>query len=114
MRKVLFSPTDLLGLPPTLRASQFLRQIVPYGIAATQSYGSGFYLKDVLAPCRGLPGALRTNPCAWTWKPRRTDARMTSSINVLAPGRPQREVALETTALPSGITLQHPQGGKPQ
>jgi inosine-uridine nucleoside N-ribohydrolase len=51
MRRVLFAPTDLLGMPadgsPALR---FLRQIVPYGIAANANlYGiEGFYLKDVL------------------------------------------------------------------
>ncbi len=51
MRKVLFSPSDLLGMPadhsPTCK---FLRQIVPFGIAATSNlYGiEGFHLKDVL------------------------------------------------------------------
>jgi inosine-uridine nucleoside N-ribohydrolase len=50
-RKVVFSPSDLLELPaPTSRTSQFLRQIVPYGIRATSNrYGvEGFHLKDVL------------------------------------------------------------------
>jgi inosine-uridine nucleoside N-ribohydrolase len=51
MRKVLYSPTDLLG-EETARspAYHFLRQIVPFGIAANSNlYGiEGFYLKDVL------------------------------------------------------------------
>jgi len=50
-RRVLFSPTDLLGLPSDKsKACQFLRQIVPFGIAATSNlYGiEGFHLKDVL------------------------------------------------------------------
>jgi inosine-uridine nucleoside N-ribohydrolase len=50
-RKVLFSPSDLLNLPnPDSRTSQFLRQIVPFGIRATANrYGvEGFHLKDVL------------------------------------------------------------------
>lgn len=51
MRKVLFSPTDLLNVPSDgSPACRFLRQIVPYGIAATSNlYGiEGFHLKDVL------------------------------------------------------------------
>lgn len=50
-RRLVFSPTDLLELPePSSPASQFLRQIVPWGIRATsQMYGiEGFHLKDVL------------------------------------------------------------------
>jgi inosine-uridine nucleoside N-ribohydrolase len=50
-RKVLFSPRDLLGLPEdAAKACRFLRQIVPFGIAATSNlYGiEGFHLKDVL------------------------------------------------------------------
>jgi inosine-uridine nucleoside N-ribohydrolase len=64
MRKVLFAPTDLLGMPtdghPVCR---FLRQIVPFGIAATSNlYGiEGFHLKDVLGVIAiGAPDALRT------------------------------------------------------
>lgn len=64
MRRVLFSPADLLGMPtdatPTLR---FLRQIVPFGIAATSNlYGiEGFHLKDVLGVVAvARPEALRT------------------------------------------------------
>ncbi len=51
MRKVLFSPKDLLDWPEEpSKAAQFLRQIVPFGIAATaNTYGiEGFHLKDVL------------------------------------------------------------------
>ena len=51
MRKVLYSPTDLLGEETALSpAYHFLRQIVPFGIAATSNlYGiEGFHLKDVL------------------------------------------------------------------
>ncbi len=66
MRKVLFSPSDLLNLPaPKSRTCRFLRQIVPYGIAATSNlYGiEGFYLKDVLGVAAvALPEALKTMP----------------------------------------------------
>jgi inosine-uridine nucleoside N-ribohydrolase len=51
MRKVLFSPSDLLELPTVgSRTCHFLRQIVPYAIGATSNlYGiEGFHLKDVL------------------------------------------------------------------
>jgi inosine-uridine nucleoside N-ribohydrolase len=51
MRRALFSPSDLLNLPSDgSRACRFLRQIVPYGIAATANlYGiEGLYLSDVL------------------------------------------------------------------
>jgi purine nucleosidase len=64
MRRVLFSPADLLGMPaegsPALR---FLRQIVPFGIAASASlYGiEGFSLQDVLGVVAvARPDALRT------------------------------------------------------
>jgi len=63
-RKVLFSPTDLLGLPEDgSRANRFLRQIVPFGIRATSNlYGiEGFHLKDVLGiSAFAIPGALST------------------------------------------------------
>jgi inosine-uridine nucleoside N-ribohydrolase len=51
-RKILYSPTDLLGEDTALSpAYHFLRQVVPFGIAATSNlYGiEGFHLKDVLA-----------------------------------------------------------------
>lgn len=64
MRKVLFAPTDLLGMPTDgSRACRFLRQIVPYGIAATANqYGiEGFHLKDVLGVLAVTrPDALKT------------------------------------------------------
>lgn len=67
-RKVLFSPKDLLDLPSELSAaSKFLRQIVPYGIAATaNSYGiEGFHLKDVLGIAAvSLPGIVETKHMA--------------------------------------------------
>lgn len=65
-RKVLFSPTDLLGLPSDeSRTCAFLRQIVPFGISATSNiYGiEGFHLKDVLGiVALAQPHALRTKP----------------------------------------------------
>jgi inosine-uridine nucleoside N-ribohydrolase len=68
MRKVLFSPTDLLELPaPESRACKFLRQIVPYGIGATSRlYGiEGFHLKDVLGIVAvAVRGAISTRPMA--------------------------------------------------
>jgi inosine-uridine nucleoside N-ribohydrolase len=64
MRKVLFSPSDLLDLPAAeSRTCRFLRQIVPFGIGATSNlYGlEGFHLKDVLGVVAlALPGALST------------------------------------------------------
>lgn len=64
MRKVLFSPSDLLGLPEnTSKVCRFLRQIVPFGIAATSNlYGiEGFHLKDVLGTVAvALPSAIQT------------------------------------------------------
>jgi inosine-uridine nucleoside N-ribohydrolase len=66
MRKVLFSPTDLLGMPNnTSKAWSFLRKIIPFGISATcNMYGiEGFYLKAVLGVIAvALPEALRTRP----------------------------------------------------
>jgi inosine-uridine nucleoside N-ribohydrolase len=66
MRKVLFSPRDLLGLPSdSSKTCAFLRQIVPFGIAATCNlYGiEGFHLKDVLGTVAvALPEALATKP----------------------------------------------------
>jgi inosine-uridine nucleoside N-ribohydrolase len=50
-RKIIFAPTDLLALPDLpSRTGQFLKQILPFGIAATANlYGiEGFHLKDVL------------------------------------------------------------------
>jgi len=66
MRQVLFSPRDLLGLPSDgSRPCAFLRQIVPFGIAATSNlYGiEGFHLKDVLGTVAvAVPEAITTKP----------------------------------------------------
>jgi inosine-uridine nucleoside N-ribohydrolase len=66
MRKVLFSPTDLLEWPvPESRTCRFLRQIIPFGIGATcNQYGiEGFHLKDVVGlVALALPEALTTKP----------------------------------------------------
>lgn len=66
MRQVLFSPSDLLGLPSDgSPACRFLRQIVPFGIAATSNlYGiEGFHLKDVLGVAAiAVPEAVPTKP----------------------------------------------------
>jgi inosine-uridine nucleoside N-ribohydrolase len=68
MRKVLFSPSDLLDLPaPDSPTCRFLRQIVPFGIGATSNlYGlEGFHLKDVLGVIAvALPAALSTRRMA--------------------------------------------------
>jgi len=63
LRQVLFSPSDLLDLPTESKAGRFLRQIVPFGIAATSNlYGiEGFHLKDVVGIVAVTqPEALRT------------------------------------------------------
>lgn len=64
MRKVLFAPTDLLGGASELSPIyHFLRQIVPFGIAATSHlYGiEGFHLKDILGIIAvALPEAIHT------------------------------------------------------
>lgn len=64
MRKVVYSPTELLGAGSELSpAYHFLRQVVPFGIAATSHlYGiEGFHLKDVLGVIAvALPGAIHT------------------------------------------------------
>jgi inosine-uridine nucleoside N-ribohydrolase len=64
MRKLILSPTDLLGFPTdSSRACQFLREIVPYGLAATcNMFGvEGFHLKDVLGTVAvAMPEVFRT------------------------------------------------------
>jgi inosine-uridine nucleoside N-ribohydrolase len=66
MRKTLYSPTELLGEVTELSpAYHFLRQVVPFGIAATSNlYGiEGFHLKDVLGVVAvGFPAAIHTKP----------------------------------------------------
>lgn len=64
MRKVLFSPTELLGESTEGSiAYHFLRQVVPFGVAATSHlYGiEGFHLKDILGVVAvAFPAALIT------------------------------------------------------
>ncbi len=64
MRKVLYSPTELLGeVTEVSPAYHFLRQVVPYGIAATSNlYGiEGFHLKDILGVVAvGFSAAIHT------------------------------------------------------
>ncbi len=66
MRKLLFSPSDLLNLPaPESRASKFLSRLLPHAIGTTASlYGiEGFHLKDVLGVVAlSLPAALSLRP----------------------------------------------------
>ncbi len=64
MRKLVFSPKDLLELPrPQSRVATFLRKIVPYGIRASSNlYGTeGFHMKDVMGVAAlTLPGAFKS------------------------------------------------------
>ncbi len=66
MRKVVFSPSDLLNLPaPESRASKFLSRILPHAIGTTASlYGiEGVHLKDILGVVAlSLPAALTLRP----------------------------------------------------
>ena len=63
-RKVLYSPTELLGDATEISpAYHFLRQVIPFGVAATSHlYGiEGFHLKDVLGIVAvGFPAAIHT------------------------------------------------------
>jgi inosine-uridine nucleoside N-ribohydrolase len=63
-RKVLYSPTELLGeATEGSPAYPFLRQVIPFGIAATSHlYGiEGFHLKDILGVVAvSFPAALHT------------------------------------------------------
>lgn len=67
-RKLLFSPTELLELPPaSSRTGGFLRQVVPFGVGATSNiYGlEGFHLKDVAGILAAtLPASVSTRPMA--------------------------------------------------
>jgi len=91
MRKVLFSPTDLLELPaPESRACRFLRQIVPYAIGATaRLYGiEGYHLKDVLGVAAvALRGAISTRPLAVDVE---TRGELTRGMSVV-DARPEQE-----------------------
>jgi len=68
MRKVLFSPSDVLELTANdSRTCRFLHEIVPYGIGATSNlYGiEGLFLEDILGIVAvSLGGALSTQPMA--------------------------------------------------
>lgn len=101
MRKLLFSPTDLLGLPSDgTPACRFLRQIVPYGIAATSNlYGiEGFHLKDVLGVVAvALPSLIRTRHMRVDVE---TRGELTRGMTVFdqrswEPGNPNADVAIE-------------------
>jgi inosine-uridine nucleoside N-ribohydrolase len=96
MRKVLFSPTDLLELPaPHSRVSKFLRQIVPFAIGATsQLYGiEGFHLKDVLGVVTvALRGAISTRPMAIDVETRGELTRGMSVVDGRAEQRPKPNV----------------------
>jgi inosine-uridine nucleoside N-ribohydrolase len=96
MRKLLFSPTDLLELPaPQSRVSKFLRQIVPFGIGATsQQYGiEGFHLKDVLGVVAvALRGVISTRPMAIDVETRGELTRGMSVVDARAEQRPKANV----------------------
>jgi inosine-uridine nucleoside N-ribohydrolase len=100
MRKVLFSPTDLLELPaPDSRVSKFLRQIVPFAIGATSSlYGiEGFHLKDVLGVVAvSLRGVVGTRPMAVDVETRGELTRGMSVVDVrwTTTAKPNVELAM--------------------
>jgi inosine-uridine nucleoside N-ribohydrolase len=100
MRKALFSPTELLGLPRgETRACQFLRKIVPFGINATaQMYGiEGFHLKDVLGVCyAAMPHAFKTKPMTVDVETRGEHTKGMSVFDLRAQRAPPNvELALE-------------------
>jgi inosine-uridine nucleoside N-ribohydrolase len=77
MRKLLFSPSDLLNLPaPESRASRFLSKILPHAIRNTASlYGvEGFHLKDVVGV------AMVSIPSAFTTRPMVVDVELTGDL----------------------------------
>jgi inosine-uridine nucleoside N-ribohydrolase len=101
MRKVLFAPTDLLSLPSDgSPACRFLRQIVPYGIAATSNlYGiEGFHLKDVLGVvAAAVPAWIKTRQMRVDVE---TRGELTRGMTVFdqrswEPGNPNVDVAVE-------------------
>jgi inosine-uridine nucleoside N-ribohydrolase len=100
-RKVLFSPSDLLGLPyDGPAACRFLRRIVPFGIAATSNlYGiEGFHLKDVLGvQAVAAPGSLTSRHMRVDVE---TRGELTRGMTVFDQrhwegGKPNVDVALE-------------------
>jgi inosine-uridine nucleoside N-ribohydrolase len=100
MRKVIFAPTDLGKLPDLSRTGRFLRQIIPFGVAATTNlYGiEGFHLKDVLGVVAvAIPSALRTKPMRVDVEVRGALTRGMSVFD-LRPGRtevPNVDLAVE-------------------
>jgi inosine-uridine nucleoside N-ribohydrolase len=100
MRKVLYSPSELLDLPaPESRTSRFLRQIVPFGIGATSNlYGlEGFHLKDVLGVVAvALPGALSTRHLPVDVETRGELTRGMSVVDqrAVTPARPNVDLAV--------------------
>lgn len=98
MRKVLFSPSDLLELPsPESRACRFLRRIVPHAIGASSNlYGiEGFHLKDVLGIVAvALPQALTVRPMAVDVETRGELTRGMSVVDARSYLRPTPNVDL--------------------
>jgi inosine-uridine nucleoside N-ribohydrolase len=99
MRKALFSPKEILGLPcGETPVCQLLRKMAPFGIAASeQRYGiEGFHLKDVLGVCAVAV------PQAFTYQRRTVDVEtrgeLTRGMSVfdLRPQRGQANVDLAT------------------
>jgi inosine-uridine nucleoside N-ribohydrolase len=96
MRKVLFSPSDLLELPaPESRVCKFLRQIVPFGIgASSRLYGvEGFHLKDVLGVVAvALRGVVSTRQMAVDVETRGELTRGMSVVDARQEKRPKANV----------------------
>jgi inosine-uridine nucleoside N-ribohydrolase len=105
LRKLIFSPTDLLELPsPESKACRFLRQIVPYGIRMTSNlYGiEGFYLKDVLGVAAvSMPGVLTTRPMPVDVE---TRGELTRGMSVV-DARPEHQ-AQANVDLATGVEVQ--------
>ncbi len=100
-RKLLYSPTELLGLPNADSCTgKFLRQVVPYGIrASSQIYGvEGFHLKDVLGiAALALPGAVRAVPHVVEVEThgKFTRGMMVVDDRVTPAGRPNAQVGID-------------------
>jgi inosine-uridine nucleoside N-ribohydrolase len=98
MRKLVFSPSDLLQLPnPESRACRFLRAIVPFGIGATSNLlgVEGFYLKDVLGVAAvALPGAISTRPMAVDVETRGELTRGMSVVDARPGAKPNVDLAV--------------------
>lgn len=105
LRRVLFSPSDLLDLPTDGNSTcRFLRQIVPFGIASTSNlYGiEGFHLKDVLGVIAvALPATLQTRHMRVDVE---THGHLTKGMTIFdqrdwIPGPPNVEVVHDLTPL---------------